>query len=83
MAITVQINKKSPRGVIEIIGSQRTVLKSHGISVVMQAKTVVPGDSEQVITADPGFFLREVIVSPVPNTQYARLRYNGSTLTVY
>ncbi len=54
-----------------------------GNGLIGQEKTVIPKDYEQTINADSGKYLTRVIVKRIPNDQYARIKYNGSALTVY
>ena len=49
---------------------------------LLQEKIVVPGATEQTITADVGFGgLSSVTISPIPQN-YGLITYDGSTITV-
>lgn len=52
-------------------------------STIPQDKTVTPTDSVQVVHPDEGYVLASVTVAAVPKEKYARIRYDGSTITVY
>lgn len=49
---------------------------------LLQDKTIVPGATEQTITADVGFGgLSSVTISPIPQN-YGLISWDGSTITV-
>lgn len=47
-------------------------------------KVVTPTDTPQTVLPDEGYSaLSYVIVKPVPNDEYARIKWDGEKLTVY
>lgn len=59
-----------------------TIAMQRAQSVHLQSKTVVPGDVEQVVTANSGYTgLERVAVAPIPSN-YGKISYDGVQLTV-
>ena len=52
-------------------------------SVSLQAKSATPGESQQSVSADSGYEgLSSVTVNPIPSN-YGRIAWDGSALSVY
>lgn len=60
----------------------RVSLAFKGMGVATQVKTATPTDTEQVITADEGYYLSSVTIEAIPSN-YGRIGYNGGVLSVY